>query len=331
MKKILLLTTGGTIASTLGEKGLTPTLDGEKLLSLIGKVDCEITVKNILELDSSNIQPEEWQFIAKSVFTMREGFDGVVITHGTDTMAYTASMLTFMLKNIDLPVVLTGSQLPIETPLSDAPENLRSALAMAQSGKPGVFLAFNRKIFLGCRSVKVRTTDFNAFESVNIPPVGTINSKGLVIDDSLIKKPDGKPELLDSLENRIMLVKLIPGIDPQIFDAIANLGCRGVVIEAFGSGGLHFVRRDLVSRLEELVKKNIAVVVCSQCLYEQSDMTTYEVGRRALEKGVIPAGDMTSESAVTKMMWGLGQGLSPKELSELFKKNLAGEISPKEK
>ncbi len=331
MKKILLLTTGGTIASTQGEKGLTPTLDGEKLLSLIGSVDCEITVKNILELDSSNIQPEEWQFIAKSVFTMRKGFDGVVITHGTDTMAYTASMLTFMLKNIDMPVVLTGSQLPIETPLSDAPENLRCALSMAQSKRPGVFLAFNRKIFLGCRSVKVRTTDFNAFESVNIPPVGTINSKGLVIDDSLIKKPQGEPELLDALENRIMLVKLIPGIDPQIFDAIANLGCRGVVIEAFGSGGLHFVRRDLVSRLEELVKKNIAVVVCSQCLYEQSDMTTYEVGRRALEKGVIPAGDMTSESAVTKMMWGLGQGLSPMELSALFKENLAGEISPKEK
>ena len=329
MKKILLLTTGGTIASTLGEKGLTPTLNGERLLSLIGRVDCEITVKNILELDSSNIQPEEWQFIAESVFNMREGFDGIVITHGTDTMAYTASMLTFMLKNIDIPVVLTGSQLPIETPLSDAPENLRCALAMAESGTPGVFLAFNRKIFLGCRSVKVRTTDFDAFESVNIPPIGTISSHGLVLDERFIKKPSGKPELLNKLENRILLIKLIPGIDPYIFTAIAIMGFKGIVIEAFGSGGLHFVRRDLVSQLENLVKNNIAVVVCSQCLYEQSDMTTYEVGRRALEKGVIPAGDMTSESAVTKMMWGLGQGLSPIELSELFKKNLAGEISEK--
>ncbi|MEG2144938.1 MAG: asparaginase, partial [Oscillospiraceae bacterium] len=324
---ILLLTTGGTIASTAGENGLTPTLDGENLIKFVGALDCNVTVKNILELDSSNIQPEEWQLIAESAFNMRSGYDGIVITHGTDTMAYTASMLSFMLKNIDLPVVFTGSQLPIAYPLSDAPENLRCALAMASSGKNGVFVAFNRKVFLGCRTVKVRTTGFNAFESVNIPPVAEINSDGLIIRDELIPKMNGAPQLLKALDNRITLVKLIPGIDPAFFTAIANLGCRGIVIEAFGSGGLHFIRRDLVSQLEALVRSGIAVVVCSQCLYERSDMTTYEVGRLALKKGVIPAGDMTSEAAVTKLMWGLGQGLSPMELSALFATSVAGEIS----
>lgn len=141
-KRILLLATGGTIASGASERGLRPEETGAQLLEHLGPLPYEVTVRDILTLDSSNIQPEEWQLIARSVYTMREGYDGVVITHGTDTMAYTASVLTFMLPGIDLPVVFTGSQLPIGHPLSDAPENLRTAFAMAASGEPGIFVAF---------------------------------------------------------------------------------------------------------------------------------------------------------------------------------------------
>jgi len=327
-KKLLLLSTGGTIASVPTAQGLQPGQSGSDLLAALGPLPYDVTIHDILNLDSTNIQPEEWQYIAEKVYTMRSGFDGVVITHGTDTMAYTASMLTFMLPGIDLPVVLTGSQLPISNPLSDAPCNLRCALEMAVSGVPGVFIAFDRRILLGCRSVKVRTTGFDAFESVKAPAVASIDSNGLNLSSALPPRPSGPCLLKKELDSRVVLVKLIPGIDPGLFRAIASMGSRGVVIEAFGSGGLNFIRRDLVSAMGELVAQGIPVVVCSQCLYERSDMTKYEVGRRALQEGVIPGEDMTSECAVTKLMWALGQGMDQAEIAAFFQQSVAGEVTP---
>src|SRR5699024_7103646 len=165
MKRILLLTTGGTIASRMTEEGLAPGMDGDMLAHYMGGLagSYDLTVKDILHLDSSNIQPEEWKLIASHVYKPREEYDGVVISHGTDTMAYTASVLSYIVRNIPIPVVLTGAQLPSEHPLTDGLDNLRTALAMAASGKPGVFVAFDRKVILGCRSVKTHTTDFAAF------------------------------------------------------------------------------------------------------------------------------------------------------------------------
>ena len=167
-KKILLLTTGGTIASLAGSDGLQPHRSDvmEREIRQLGTY-YDITVKDVMCLDSSNIRPAEWQLIARRIFEDRAGFDGIVISHGTDTMAYTASAVTFMLPDIDLPVVFTGSQLPLADILSDGPDNLRTAFAMAASGKPGVYLAFDRKVMLGCRAVKVRASGFSAFESVN--------------------------------------------------------------------------------------------------------------------------------------------------------------------
>jgi len=329
-KKILLLSTGGTIASISSEYGLQPGQSGNDLLATLGPIPYDVTVQDILRLDSTNIQPEEWQYIATRVYAMRNGYDGVVITHGTDTMAYTASMLTFMLPGIDMPIVLTGSQLPINNPLSDAPYNLRCALKMAASGKPGVFIAFDRKVLLGCRSVKVRTTGFDAFESVKAAPVAVIDSDGLRFSETQTQRQDVPCSLNTEIDSRVMLVKLIPGIDPKLFRALAMAGCRGLVIEAFGSGGLNFIRRDLVSAMGELVASGIPVVVCSQCLYERSDMTKYEVGRRALEQGVIPGEDMTSECAVTKLMWALGQKMTLEEISLFFQTSIAGEVTPKQ-
>ena len=328
LKKVLLLTTGGTIASTEGENGLKPSVSGEELLARIGPVGCDITIKDILNLDSSNIQPEEWKLIAKAIYENCRDFDGIVITHGTDTMAYTASMMTFMLKNINLPVVFTGSQLPIAHPLTDAVDNLRCAFAAAQSSLAGVFVAFDRKLMLGCRAVKVRTRNFDAFESVNYPYIGEVDSEGLGLRPQLVMPPNGPCELYDNIEKSVFLIKLVPGTDPRLLNSLASLGARGIVVEAFGSGGMHFVRRDLSSALGRLVAEGILVAICSQCLYEDSDIGIYEVGKKALSQGVLSCRDMTSEAAVTKMMWVLGQTEDVNEAAGLYLKNMANEIAP---
>ncbi len=328
MKRILMLTTGGTIASAPTAEGLIPRGSAEILAHLGGAGDSfELTVKEVLTLDSTNIQPEEWRIIASAIYNNMSGFDGIVVTHGTDTMAYTASMMCFMIHNPQIPVVFTGSQLPISNPLTDAICNLRAAFAMASSGVSGIFVAFDRKIILGCRAVKVRTTGFDAFESVNSDYVGIISSGGLRLNQPALSSSPGECMLEDSVDTNIFLLKLTPGTNPNIIDMLLDSGCHGIVIEAFGAGGMQFIRRDFISKLERAAKEGIPVVVCSQCLYERSDFSIYQVGQKALEKGAIQAYDMTSEAAVTKLMWALGKTRNIAEIKKLFCTNIAGEIA----
>lgn len=329
-KHILLLTTGGTIACAPGGEGLEPQHSGimERELEQLRSY-YDITVKDVICLDSSNITPEEWQLIAGAIFENRRGFDGIVVSHGTDTMAYTASSVTFQLPGIDMPVVFTGSQLPLTDFLSDGPSNLRTAFAMAASGHPGVFLAFDRKVMLGCRGVKVRTSGFDAFESINYPPVARVTGAGLELHRELIPAQTGDFRLEDDLCTQVFLLKLTPGLDPGIFDLLLQSNYRGVLIEAFGAGGLHYVHRDLYEKLQELRRHEIPVVVASQCLYERSDLSTYEVGKLALEKGVISAQDMTSEAAFTKLMWTLPRAEGVESVRRWFERSLAGEIAVK--
>lgn len=324
--KILLLSTGGTIASVISDSGLVPKKSGEQLIKLLGKLPFEIEVKDILQLDSSNIQPEEWKFIAEEIFKYRNDYDGIVVSHGTDTMAYTASMLSFMLQGIEIPVVLTGSQVPINVVLSDAPDNLRLAFTAATKCAPGIYLAFDRKVMLGCRTVKVRTTNFNAFESVNVPPVAKITSDGMVFEKK-VKAVSGPCKLNTDIDSHVSLVKLFPGFDPNLLFAMAKSGCHGIVIEAYGMGGMNYIRRNMVGAVGKLIRQGIPVIASSQCLYERSDLTKYEVGRLALLEGAISAHDMTSECAITKLMWALGQSMDVHQVAQFFNTNVVGEVT----
>ena len=326
-KKVLLLTTGGTIASLAGDDGLQPHRSDvmERELQQL-RTYYDITVRDVMCLDSSNIRPAEWQQIAAAVFENRAGFDGIVISHGTDTMAYSASAVTFMLPDIDVPVVFTGSQLPLADMLSDGPDNLLTAFAMAASGKSGVYLAFDRKIMLGCRAVKVRASGFSAFESVNARYAGIVSNRGLVLDEAVLPERKGDPRLMTDISNSVFLLKLTPGMNPAIFDMLCALGYRGIVIEAFGLGGINVLSKELKS-IRRCVEDGISVVVTTQCLYDSSDLRVYQVGNKLLDLGVIQGKDMTSEAAMTKLMWALGQGMDQSQITELFQKSLAGEIT----
>ena len=329
MKHILLLSTGGTIASRPGSDGLEPEMSGQELLSCLGDLRgrFQVEVQQIMNLDSSNIQAEDWKIMARSVYENLSGYDGFIITHGTDTMAYSASMLSFMLRGLQKPVVFTGSQIPMDNMLTDARNNLFCALAAVEAEISGVSVAFNRHIIRGCRAVKVRTMGFDAFESVNARYLGEIFADGLRVYGGEPVDQQEKPELRDELSTDVFLLKLIPNTNPRLFDHLAEIGYRGVVLETFGAGGMHFHRRDLLEKLRMLEARGIVVVACSQCLYEPSNFTIYEVGRKLLEAGVIPAGDMPTDAAVTKLMWALGQETEPERVRELFLRNLAGEIT----
>lgn len=329
MKSVLLITTGGTIASVRGEEGLKPGYGSGELMRYVEGLNDHYRVETLelLNLDSSNIQIDEWISIARAIHKALPKYDGVVVTHGTDTMAYTASMVSFMLRGLKKPVVFTGSQMPIDNLLTDARNNLYTAFAAVDCGIPGVTIAFDRKIIPGCRAVKVRTMGFEAFESVNAGYLGQVYADGLHPLVPIPRHPDSYVELRDSICRDVFLLKLVPGMNPAVLDMLMVMHYRGVVIEAFGAGGMQFVRTSLLMHLKSLTDAGIAVVVCSQCLYETSDLGIYEVGAKLLSCGVISARDMTTEAVVTKLMWALGQTDDPRRVAQIFNTNYCGEIT----
>ncbi len=328
--KILILNTGGTLSSVMKDNGLAPglsTLDLKKQIHMVSGQDMELEMKDLMSVDSANIFPEDWAAMAASIADYRKEYDGIVIIHGTDTMAYTASMLSYMLQNIEIPVILTGSQLSIENPVADALENLRCAIHMAATGCQGVFLAFNRKVILGCRASKTRSLDFDAFDSINYPLIAHISSLGLSVNQSALPHRTGPFQLRAAYSDKAAMLKFYPGIHRELLHFLQEKGYRGVYLEGYGMGGIPFLKHDFISTIGEMTKAGMTVLVGTQCRYEGSNLTVYETGRRTLDMGALQAHDMTSEAAITKLMWVLGQTDDPGMIRDYFERSLTGEVT----
>ncbi len=311
MKNILMISTGGTIASSKGENGLQPEYEVEELINFLPSADTsyKVTGKSLMKIDSSNMTPNDWIKIARTVYDEYNNYDGFVITHGTDTMAYTSCALTYMLTELDKPVILTGSQYPISKEHTDAIQNLNDSLKFASEQLAGVFILFDGKLISGTRAVKVKTRSYDAFESINFPYIAHIKHnkieyKRFVVDNF---RPNGSKMVLnDKINENIAIIKLFPGISSPIFECIKN-NYKAVIIESFGIGGVPFEQIDIASEIIKLLDAGVIVLMTTQCLEEGVDFGIYEVGKILPSHKLIYANDMTTESSVAKLMCALGR------------------------
>ena len=312
MKRILMLGTGGTIACVPSADGLVPALDGPAMIRLVPELEevCAIETKQILNLDSSNLSPEHWQIIAKAIAANYENYDGFVITHGTDTMAYTAAALSQMLHNCQKPVVLTGAQLPIQAEGSDAPNNIYHAFLAATSPLKGVALVFGDLVIHGAHAKKLYTQNFNGFASINREPLATISHNHLFWQKGALQGGgygEGEFSINTQLETKIAVVKIIPGATPDILDYYVKKGYKGLIIEGFGAGGVPNGDNNWLPKLEQVLKQGLQVVCTTQCLYDGVHLETYPMGILAERLGARSAGLDTIETALIKLMQELAQ------------------------
>ena len=322
MKNILLIATGGTIASKRSDSGLKPLISSEELLSYVpaAKEFCRADALQLMNLDSTNIQPKHWLAMAKAVEEHYDQYDGFVICHGTDTMAYTAAALSYLIQNSKKPVVITGAQKPIDLEITDAKTNLCDSLRFASCDKAhGVNIVFDGKVIAGTRGKKMRTKSYNAFSSINYPDIASIHDQKIVfyIDD---KDHSTKPLVFyHEMNQKIFLLKLIPGIDGKVLDTLFS-SYDGLILESFGVGGLpHYENDDFMEAIGHWIQAGKPVCMATQVTHEGSDMEVYQVGKIIKERfPVLESYDMTLEASVTKMMWALGQTRDQEKFKKLF-------------
>ncbi len=330
MKRIMLIATGGTIASGYTEDGLAPKFKAAELLEYVEEYRefCSVEVLQPFNLDSTNVCGKHWLELAAIIEKHYEEFDGFVICHGTDTMAFTAAALSYLVQNSTRPIIITGSQKPINLPVTDARTNLLDSLRFASEPKAhGVNIVFGGNVIAGTRAKKERSKSYNAFSSINYPSVAVIRDGRIVfyIDDK--EKAEEKVLFYHRLNQRVLLLKLVPGMDGSILDRLFDC-YDGVIIEAFGVGG--FPEYGTIPFYQEIRRWTDAgkiVMLATQVTHEGSDMELYQVGKAIKEDfNLMEAYDMTLEATVTKTMWAMGLASDAEEFRRLFYRTVNHDI-----
>ena len=321
-KKILLIATGGTIASRCTEDGLSPAISAAELLEYVPEASkvCEIDTVQPFSMDSTNMGPANWLELAALVEKSYDHYDGFVICHGTDTMAYTAAALSYLIQNNRRPVVVTGSQKPIDLAVTDARTNLLDSLRFACDERAcGVTIVFGGMVIAGTRAKKERSKSYNAFSSINYPAIAAIQDDRIAfyIDDKF--RMTSPLRVYHELDTQVCLHKLIPGQSGEILDMIRPQ-THAVIIESFGVGGIpNYGDRAYYHAIRRYVDEGRQVIMATQVVHEGSDMSIYEVGKSMKTELLLPESyDMTLEACVTKTMWALAQTKDSEEFKKLF-------------
>ncbi len=331
MKKIAIIHTGGTFVMESNDDGfLTP---GNYAFGYIERTvaplftNIEICQIPLFNIDSSLFKPFHWIKIAEKIEEIYNDFDAFLIIHGTDTMAYTASALSFFLKNLGKPVILTGSQMPLKAMRSDAMSNLITSLEVARSSVLNeVVIAFNNTVFRGNRSKKKNSWDFNAFYSPNFPPLIKL---GIDLEENTslyLPKADKTIEIATKIDEKVIIIPFFPGLDFSIIlPMVREKKVHGIIVEAYGSGNIPSDNPGLLELFEEAADKHIPIVVVSQSPDGKVNLGLYEVASKAAYFGLISAKDMTREAALVKLMTALGRYSKMDEITNYMKRNCAGE------
>ena len=309
MKRILMIGTGGTIASGKTAEGLMPELTSEQLLSFVPAVSslCRAECLQLLSLDSTNLAPTHWLLIAKAIRERYDRYDGFVISHGTDTMAYTAAALSYLIQGARKPIILTGAQKPISFDSTDSKVNLTDAFLCACSDTlHGVMIVFNGKVIQGTRACKTRSKSYEAFSSINYPYLAVLQDGCILqyIENACLPEP----VFYDTLDERVALLKLIPGARAELASWMLRHN-DALILESFGVGGIPQRLMDAFAEgLGHYEQTHKVLILTTQVTYEGSDVGVYEVGKRVKNRfRFLEAHDMTIEAVVTKSMWLLAQ------------------------
>ncbi|RAP52011.1 MAG: glutamyl-tRNA(Gln) amidotransferase subunit D [Methanosphaera sp. rholeuAM270] len=332
-----ILSTGGTVASVIDYKtgAVHPAFTADDLLRATPELvdHANINAKAIFNILSENMTPQYWKETAEAVYDeINNGADGIIIAHGTDTMHYTASALSFMIDS-PVPIVLTGAQRSSDRPSSDAFTNLMASVVAAKSDIAEVTICMHATeddpccaLHRGTRARKMHTSRRDTFTSINMDPLAKIeNNKLTVSDDEIVytKRNEVELSLNNELAEKVALIKMYPGIDAELIDVYIDKDYEGIVIEGTGLG---HCSDEVIDRISRATSQNIPVVMTSQCLFGRTNMNVYSSGRRLLHENVIPVSDMLPETAYTKLLWACGQTDDVDEIRRIMQTNLKGEM-----
>jgi glutamyl-tRNA(Gln) amidotransferase subunit D len=343
LPKILILSTGGTIASKIDYRtgGVTSILSASELYELFPEISnyASIYPEFLFNEYSENLTPNHWSLLSERVSyaILNEHYDGIIVSHGTDTIHYTSSAMSFALQNLSIPVVLVGSQRSSDRPSSDAFTNLLGAIKFITKTKfPGIFVCMHHTssdniiaCHLGTRLRKNHTSKRNAFQSLDSIPFALIDNSEIVCNTDLKRINEGnnitkKFISKTSFDNRVFLLKFYPGFDPTFLDHFLNSDYKVIILEGTGLG---HINKNCFPYLEKLINADIVIFMTSQCIYGRVQMTVYDTGRDLLDLGVIPLSDMGSETAIVKAMWALSNSSNMKDLVKIMKINVSNEVS----